>query len=199
MVKAAAAPLLTPKLINLTGIVDARVIACARDRSFSIEFSVIDKAKAQIYIGSVIGVVTLPYVTQLTSDPQMKRVSEDILANSADFVEKIKVVHDQVQPYLFKVTDSQPDNSRAFKRSRTVSPVLAEAAPLAAPQSLAAQNVVIYVKYKASDLIYLNFQVQNSVTQTDQEAYEALCAITKKRQRSARYCELIPTVREKSE
>ena len=196
MVKAAGAPLLT-KLINLTGIVDARLIACARDRSFSIAFNnVIEKANAQIYIGTVIGVITLLYVTQLTSDPQMKRVSEDILANSADFVEKIKVVHDQVQPYLFKVTDSQPDNSRAFKRSRTVSPVLAEAAPLAAPQSLAAQNVVIYVKYKASDLIYLNFQVQNSVTQTDQEA---LCAITKKRQRSARYCELIPTVREKSE
>ena len=197
MVKAAGAPLLTPKLINLTGMVDARFIAHARDQSFLIKFNVTDKANAQIYIGTVIGVITLLYVTQLTSDPQMKRVSEDILANSADFVEKIKVVHDQVQPYLFKVTDSQPDNSRAFKRSRTVSPVLAEAAPLAAPQSLAAQKYK--GKYKASDLIYLNFQVQNSVTQTVQEAYEALCAIKKKRQRSARYCELITTVRETSE
>ena len=86
--------------------------------------------------------VNLPYVTQLTTDPQIIQVGIDFSPNSTDLVEKMKIVHDQVLPYFFRIPNSQLDTACVLEHSHTVSPVLAEAAPLAAPQAVASQNVV---------------------------------------------------------
>ena len=141
MAKAAGVPLLSQQFINLTGVVKTCIIAHAAFQPISIEFNCsTNAANAHIYIGNV-GVVNLPYVTQLTTDPKIIQDGIDISPNSTDLVEKMKIVHDQVIPYFFRITNSQLDTACVLKHSRTVSPVLAEAAPLAAPQAVALQNV----------------------------------------------------------
>ena len=77
------------------------------------------------------------------------------------------------------------------------SPDSAEAAPLAAPQQSAAQNVVKYVKDVASDPINLKPNTLDSSTQTNKDSDVARSTVAyKTRQRSAHYNELTSTVRD---
>ena len=128
------------------------------------------------------------YVLDILSDVRFR------IALSDDAKAKV-VHHDQILPYLFRTKDAQPDKSWVYKRSRTVSPDTAEAAPLAGQQSTATQNDVVLIRDVASDPIPFENITKDAMTQTSFDADVTRSAVAfNTRQRSDCYNELTTTV-----
>ena len=90
----------------------------------------------------------------------------------------------------------QPIRVQVFDCSRTVSPEKAEAAPLAAPQLSAAQNIIVIEKYLVFYAINSRVEAQDGATQIAYEANAMCSAVAYDMwRRYARYNEITLTVR----